>query len=148
MVPEGHDLPFFAIVGHSGSPAWSDTAVAFACSCHLVAKGEAVVSAANAMGVAAGTEKIFVEIAPNLQKGYLGAGVAAGPQPALDPERRAAQRGPRPVRERRGQSWKPRGTRRPTGVRLTCRTAQDLQCPESDDPVPIFVPHARRLSPP
>ncbi len=71
MVPEGHDLPFFAIVGNPGSPTWSDTAVAFASFYHLVAKGESVTTAANAMAVAAGTDRFLVEIAPNVQKGYL-----------------------------------------------------------------------------
>jgi hypothetical protein len=70
MIPAGRELPFFAIVGHPGSPTWSDTAVAFASFYHLVAKGEPVTAAADAMAVAAGTEKFFVETAPNVQKSF------------------------------------------------------------------------------
>jgi hypothetical protein len=60
-----------AIVGSSGSPTWSDTAVAYATFYHLIAKGEYVVDAVSAMRVASGVDTFFVTTAEEARQGYL-----------------------------------------------------------------------------
>lgn len=47
-------LPFLAIIGHSGEPSWSDTAVAYATFYHLLAEGYCVPEAVKAMRTASG----------------------------------------------------------------------------------------------
>lgn len=48
------DIPFLGIVGHSGKPTWSDTAIGFATFYHLLAKGQYVREAVEAMKSASG----------------------------------------------------------------------------------------------
>jgi hypothetical protein len=40
MHPEGENHVFFEVVGNTGSPTWSETAVAYAAFYHLLAKGK------------------------------------------------------------------------------------------------------------
>lgn len=55
------ELPFFAVVGNKGRPAWSDTAVAYAAFYHLIKKGCYVTDAVKAMREASGDDN-FQEI--------------------------------------------------------------------------------------
>lgn len=48
------DIPFLGIIGHSGKPTWSDTAIGFATFYHLLAKGQYVREAVEAMKSASG----------------------------------------------------------------------------------------------
>ncbi|ODU93524.1 MAG: hypothetical protein BGP23_03280 [Lysobacterales bacterium 66-474] len=71
MVLDDPDYPFFAIVGNSGKPTWSEAAVAFACFYHLVANGHYIVDAVPAMRVASGNDEFFVTTAEEAKQGYL-----------------------------------------------------------------------------
>jgi len=71
MVPEDPDLPYFAIVGNSGSPLWADTAVAYSTFYHLIAKGEFVPKAVEAMRVASGDYNFVVETAKESRESYI-----------------------------------------------------------------------------
>ncbi len=50
-ITEG-ELPFFGVIGHSGEPSWSDTAIAYVTFYHLLAKGYNVQEAVKRMIVA------------------------------------------------------------------------------------------------
>jgi len=71
MIPEDPDLPYFAIIGNSASPNWSDTAVAYATFYHLIAKGEYVINAVNAMRISSGDDKFYVETAKETLESYM-----------------------------------------------------------------------------
>jgi len=61
MAMKEGDIPFLGMVGHPGSPTWSDTAVAFATFYHLLAKGYYFQGAVEAMRIASG-DKGFMGI--------------------------------------------------------------------------------------
>jgi len=71
MFPEDPEHPFFAIVGNSSKPSWSETAIAYATFYHLIAKGEFITTAVDAMRVASGNNDFFVITAEEAHKGYL-----------------------------------------------------------------------------
>jgi hypothetical protein len=54
MAMSEDDIPFLGIVGHSGKPTWSDTAIGFATFYHLLSKGYYVREAVEAMKTASG----------------------------------------------------------------------------------------------
>jgi len=56
MALEESDIPFLAVVGHSGKPTLSDTAIAFATFYHLIAKGYTLIDAEKAMKIASGDD--------------------------------------------------------------------------------------------
>ncbi|MBT6045782.1 MAG: hypothetical protein HN561_15565 [Candidatus Scalindua sp.] len=63
--------PFFSMVGHFGSPTWSETAVAFSTFYHLLAKDYYIHEAVNAMKVASGNDEWVHTTAEKEQKDYL-----------------------------------------------------------------------------
>jgi hypothetical protein len=65
------DSPFFAVVGSSGEPTWSDTAVAYASFYHLIAKGALIVDAVKAMNVATGVGNFVQTTASEARKSFL-----------------------------------------------------------------------------
>jgi hypothetical protein len=67
------EYPFFAVIGHTGSPTWADTAIAYTTFYHLIAKGEYVVNAVEAMKIAAGDKNFFQITAIAAQERYLSA---------------------------------------------------------------------------
>lgn len=71
MFPEDEGYPFYAIVANSEDPLWADTAVAYSSFYHLLAKGEYIVDAVNAMRVASGNNTFFVNTAEESRQGYL-----------------------------------------------------------------------------
>ena len=71
MRVNGDEHPFFAVIGNSETPAWSDTAIAYSSFYHLIAKGEYIVHAVDAMKVAAGDKNFTVITAPEAQRAYI-----------------------------------------------------------------------------
>lgn len=71
MRQSGTDHPFLSMVGHAGKPTWSDTAVAFATLYHLLAKGEAVQRAVDAMATASGDDGFLFTTAEESQGGFI-----------------------------------------------------------------------------
>ena len=71
MVQDGEKHPFYAIIGNSDKPTWPETAIAFATLYHLIAKGESIPNAVNAMRIASGSQSFFETRATESQKGYL-----------------------------------------------------------------------------
>ena len=63
--------PFLSMVGHSGKPTWSDTAVAYTTLYHLIAKGEKVVDAVQAMKIASGNDGFLFTTAEESQRGFV-----------------------------------------------------------------------------
>lgn len=63
--------PFFSMVGHSGTPLWSDTAVAFTTLYHLLAKGLNVAQAVEAMRIASGNNGFIFTTAEQSQKDFI-----------------------------------------------------------------------------
>lgn len=61
------DIPFLGIIGHSGKPTWSDTAIAYATFYHLLAKGHYMQEAVKAMKSASG-DSGFQEIQGKIAK--------------------------------------------------------------------------------
>lgn len=71
MTEENKDHPYFAIVANGEKPLWSDTAVAYSTFYHLLAKGHLIVDAVNAMQVAAGNDKFWIETAEGAKQTYI-----------------------------------------------------------------------------
>ena len=65
------DHPFFSMVGHFGSPTWSETAVAFSTFYHLLAKEYYVYEAVEAMKVASGNDGWVHTTAEQQKSDYL-----------------------------------------------------------------------------
>lgn len=63
--------PYFAMVGHCGTPTWSDTAISYLNFYHLLAKGKTVPEAVTAMRAASGDYNWGVETAEEIKRGYL-----------------------------------------------------------------------------
>jgi len=63
--------PFLSMVGHSGTPTWSDTAVAFTTLYHLIAKGMNVVQAVEAMKIASSDDGFLFTTAEESQRGFI-----------------------------------------------------------------------------
>lgn len=63
--------PYFAMVGHCGTPSWSDTAVSYLCFYHILAKGKTVLEAVAAMRAASGDANWGIETADEIKRGYL-----------------------------------------------------------------------------
>jgi hypothetical protein len=70
MRTDNAPLPFYALVGSSQKPEWSETAVAFTVFYHRLAKGAHVNEAVMAMNVATGCNHFHVEWAENSKKFY------------------------------------------------------------------------------
>jgi hypothetical protein len=71
MEKEEGELPFFAIVGNTGKPKWSDTAVAYAVFYHLIKKGCFIVDAVKAMKEASGDDNFRSIMGIEVKKAYL-----------------------------------------------------------------------------
>ena len=65
------DHPFYAIVANGSKPLWADTAVAYSSFYHLLAKGEYITDAVNAMRVASGNNYFWVQTAEGARQTYL-----------------------------------------------------------------------------
>jgi len=63
--------PYFAMIGHCGTPTWSDTAISYLVFYHLVAKGTHPVEAVEAMKAASGDAGWIVETAQETKKSFL-----------------------------------------------------------------------------
>jgi hypothetical protein len=59
---ERHE-PFYAVVGNSGEPTWSETAVAYASFYHLLSKGFMLVDAVEAMKIASANKDFQILLA-------------------------------------------------------------------------------------
>jgi hypothetical protein len=71
MQSKSNEYPFFAVIGNTKKPTWSDTAIAYATFYHLIAKGEYVTQAVEAMQVAAGDYNFINITATAAQQAYL-----------------------------------------------------------------------------
>lgn len=71
MTLDNETYPYFAIVANGEKPLWSDTAVAYSTFYHLLAKGEFITTAVDAMCIASGNNNFFVRTAEDARKGYL-----------------------------------------------------------------------------
>ena len=69
----GEEHPFFAVISNTKTPTWSETAIAYAAFYHLIAKGEYVVKAVEAMCLAAGNQDFMTITATQAQQVYLDA---------------------------------------------------------------------------
>lgn len=65
------DSPFFAMIGNTKQPNWSDTAIGFATFYHLICKGHFIIDATKAMCVASGNPNFQVITAQDAKKTYL-----------------------------------------------------------------------------
>lgn len=63
--------PFFAVIGNTKEPTWSDTAIAYSSFYHLIAKGEYIVHAVEAMRKASGNDNFTDITAIEAQKAYI-----------------------------------------------------------------------------
>lgn len=71
MTNDETPLPFFALIGCSEKPTWGETAVAYATLYHQLWRGEYVADAVEAMCIASGNKKFFLQHAENSRKGYI-----------------------------------------------------------------------------
>jgi hypothetical protein len=71
MALEDDDLPFCALVGTSGTPTWSETAVAYATLYHHICRGTSPREAVDAMRSASGHLSFFVETALQARQGFI-----------------------------------------------------------------------------
>ena len=71
MFLEDEGYPFYAIIANSSKPLWSDTAVAYSAFYHLIAKGEYLLDAVEAMRIASGNKTFWIQTAEESRKGYI-----------------------------------------------------------------------------
>lgn len=71
MTLEQAPHPFFATVGSTGTPSWSDTAVSYFTFYHLFAKGFTIRDAVDRMNVASGEGSWVVQTADDAKQSYL-----------------------------------------------------------------------------
>ena len=71
MFTDDQPLPFYAIIGASGSPTWSDTAVAYATFYHLLAKGHFVDRCVAAMRISSGVSTFFLSRADQEKQSFI-----------------------------------------------------------------------------
>lgn len=71
MKTNSNEYPFFAVIGNTNTPTWSDTAIAYTSFYHLIAKGEYVMEAVKAMRVASGDKNFKTITATEAQKAYI-----------------------------------------------------------------------------
>lgn len=71
MHPEDPDLPYLALVGNGSKPTWAETAVGFATFYHQLCRGEHITTAVQAMQVASGNDRFWVQHAENSRRGYI-----------------------------------------------------------------------------
>jgi len=63
--------PYFAMIGNSGTPSWSDTAVSYLSFYHLLAKGWWIPNAVDAMKIASGDPYWIVQTADEIKQSYV-----------------------------------------------------------------------------
>ncbi len=71
MCNDDRPHPFYAIVSNGEKPLWSDTAVAYSTFYHQLAKGHFISDAVNAMQVASGDHRFWLQTAEEAKKGFL-----------------------------------------------------------------------------
>jgi hypothetical protein len=73
MAMEVHDnnYPYFALIGNSEAPTWSETAVAFTTFYHLFSNGHMLDDAVTTMRAASGSQTFYVERAEQSKQAYL-----------------------------------------------------------------------------
>lgn len=65
------DLPYFALIGCGAQPTWGETAVAYATLYHQLWRGEHISNAVQAMCVASGNNRFFLEHAEKSREDYI-----------------------------------------------------------------------------
>lgn len=68
MCNEKTELPFYAIVGNSGKPYWSETVVGFTTIYHLLGKGKTIEEAIDAARIASGNRDFQIFCASTIKK--------------------------------------------------------------------------------
>ena len=63
--------PYFAMIGNSSTPTWSDTAVSYLSFYHLLAKGWGIPNAVEAMKIASGDPNWIVQTADEIKRNYI-----------------------------------------------------------------------------
>ncbi|MCH7990727.1 MAG: hypothetical protein IID46_16425 [Planctomycetes bacterium] len=71
MFTDNQPLPFYALIGNSGSPTWSDTAVAYATFYHLLARGYSVDQCVINMRISSGEDTFFLSLAAQEKQDYI-----------------------------------------------------------------------------
>ena len=71
MAEEEGRPPFYAIVGNTSTPLWSDTAIAYAAFYHLISKGCILINAVNAMKEASGDNNFLSILGTEARGAYL-----------------------------------------------------------------------------
>lgn len=71
METENRGDPYFALIGCSNKPTWSETAVAFATLYHQLCRGEYITDAVSAMRVASGNGEFWLQHAEVSRQGYI-----------------------------------------------------------------------------
>jgi hypothetical protein len=71
MAMEEDDAPFAAVIGNSGNPTWSDTAVGYAAFYHLINKGKSFEDAVEGMCKASGDDNFIIISAHNAHQVYM-----------------------------------------------------------------------------
>lgn len=65
---ESSDCPFYALVGNSGKPAWSETLVGYMTIYHLLGKGFDIKKAVETANIASGNENFHILDTPTVKK--------------------------------------------------------------------------------
>jgi len=71
MKTDDSPLPFFALVGSSETPLWSETALAFAVYYHRLVHGAHVSTAVEAMNIGSGCNHFHVQWAEDSKRSYI-----------------------------------------------------------------------------
>lgn len=71
MSSDESDLSYFALIGSSAKPTWSETAIGYATFYHHLSRGEHISQAVDAMKIASGNNLFFIEHAEETRKGFI-----------------------------------------------------------------------------
>jgi hypothetical protein len=71
MTHQNPELPYLAIVGTGNKPTWAETAVGYITFYHQMCRGEHISNAVDAMRVASGNDRFWIEYAENSRRSYL-----------------------------------------------------------------------------
>lgn len=66
-----NEMPFFAIIGNSGKPLWSETAIAFATFYHQINKGQSLTEAVRTACIASGNNSFRIIFAKEVHDAYI-----------------------------------------------------------------------------
>lgn len=69
---DNNKYPFYGMIGHNGTPTWSDTAIAYATFYHHISKGEKIGQVVKAMRKASGDNEFYTITAQQAKNLFVG----------------------------------------------------------------------------